>query len=277
VNRTHRLRLGLAVCVLLFAGTARAQTKPAPETYKPVVGMPGKDAVWVPTTAAMIEKMLDMAKITPTDFVMDLGSGDGRAIIAAAKRGVRGLGVEYNADLVEFSKRRAAEAGVADKASFVQGDMYAADISKATVLALFLLPSNLEKLAPKFLALPPGSRIVANTFWIPDWDADESQTLQSDCDNWCTAHLFIIPAQVQGSWRLPQGQLALTQTFQKVTGTLTAPDKTSTAVTGRLRGNALTLTIGGAEYTGVVQGDTITGSRKAGSAASTWTATRISK
>jgi len=276
VNRTHRLPLGVVVTMLLSAGAALAQTT-APEAYKPVVGMPGKDAVWVPTTAAMVEKMLDMAKVTPKDFVIDLGSGDGRTIIAAARRGVPGMGVEFNADLVEFSKRRAAEAGVGDKASFVQGDMYAADISKATVLALFLLPSNLEKLAPKFLALPPGSRIVANTFWIPDWDADESETLQSDCDSWCTSHLFIIPANVQGSWRMPQGQLALTQKFQKLTGTLTAANGTTTPVTGRLRGTAVTLNIGDAEYAGQVQGNTIKGSAKGGSAPSSWTATRASK
>src|SRR5918993_3122875 len=138
------------------------------------------------TPAAVVEKMLDMAKITPQDFVMDLGSGDGRNIIAAAKRGANGLGVEFNPDMVELSRRQAAAAGVADRAKFVEGDMYAADISKATVLALFLLPHNLTKLTPKFLALKPGSRIVGNTFAPEGWAADETETISEDCVSWCT-------------------------------------------------------------------------------------------
>src|SRR6188474_499670 len=124
----------------------------------PFVGQPGKDVIWVPTPYVLVEKMLDLAKVTPQDFVMDLGSGDGRNIIAAAKRGARALGVEYNPDMVEFSKRTAAAAGVAERAMFVQGDMYEADISQATVLALFLLTENLNRLAPKFLSLRPGTR-----------------------------------------------------------------------------------------------------------------------
>ena len=193
--RTHALLLSLAISTVSLATPAvlsgaagpsgqtgqaqagQAQAAADKESYKPIVGMPGRDAVWVPTSHAMIEKMLDVAKVTPKDFVMDLGSGDGRAIIAAAKRGVRGRGVEFNPELVEFSKREAAAAGVADKAEFVQGDMYEADISKATVLALFLLPSNLEKLKGKFLDLPPGSRIVANTFWVEGWEPDHTEKL----------------------------------------------------------------------------------------------------
>ena len=175
VSSSNRHRIGTAAAVLALTAALGAQTAQKP--YEPVVGQGGKDAVWVPTGAAMVEKMLDHAKVTPQDFVIDLGSGDGRTIIAAARRGARGLGVEYNPDLVEFSRRQAAAAGVADKASFAQGDMYAADISKATVLALFLLPSNIEKLVPKFLELPPGTRIVANTFWVPEWTPDDTQTL----------------------------------------------------------------------------------------------------
>src|SRR5512134_3741987 len=116
-------RIAPLLCLTLVAQTqGRAQTA-AQEPYKPTVGQQGKDVVWVPTTEAMVEKMLDHAQVTPADFVMDLGSGDGRMIIAAAKRGARGMGVEYNSELVEFARRRAADAGVADKASFVQGDM----------------------------------------------------------------------------------------------------------------------------------------------------------
>ena len=249
--------------VLMLSATAWAQAPAAGDTYKPTVGQQGKDAVWVPTSAALVEKMLDMAKITPKDFVMDLGSGDGRNIIAAAKRGVPGLGVEYNEDLVAYSKRMAAEAGVSDKASFVQGDMYAADISKASVLALFLLPANLEKLVPKFLDLKPGSRIVVNTFWVDGWEPDETETLTEGCENWCTAKLFIIPAKAEGKWKVPNGVLSLTQTYQMVEGTFSPDDGGGPVpVKGRLRGERLTLQVGDTEYEGRIHGDSIEGSAR---------------
>ncbi len=266
--------VGLGVAVAAQAqGTA--QTSTAQEPYKPTVGQNGKDVVWVPTTEAMVEKMLDHAKVTREDFVMDLGSGDGRMIIAAAKRGARGLGVEYNPDMVEYAKRRATEAGVADKTAFVQGDMYEADISKATVLALFLLPSNLEKLVPRFLELPPGTRIVANTYWVSDWTADDTLTMEQDCDNWCTSRLFIIPAKVQGSWRLPEGVLTLTQKYQEFEGTYTPTSGAAMTVKGRLLGRTITLTMDGAEYEGTVNGDTIEGMEKGNSSAPKITATRM--
>jgi len=260
------------VCVGLLTGTQGwAQTT---EPYKPTVGQPGKDAVWVPTSEAMVETMFDHVKLTPQDFVIDLGSGDGRTIIAAAKRGARGLGVEYNAELVEYSKRQAAEAGVSEKAAFVQGDMYAADISKATVLALFLLPSNIEKLVPKFLDLPPGTRIVANTYWTSGWTADDTRTLEDGCDTWCSSHLFIIPAKVQGSWRVADGVLSLTQRYQMVEGAYTPTGGTPGQVKGRLRGNAITLTLDGVEYEGTVSGDTIQATAK-GASPARFPATRI--
>ena len=183
VDLRFRAAAGLAATLALVGVlglTAGAQQTappppPPPQTYEPTVGQPGKDVVWVPTPPELVERMLDMAKVTPQDFVMDLGSGDGRNIIAAAKRGARAIGVEYNPDMVELSRRQAKEAGVADKATFVQGDMYEADISKATVMALFLLPTNLEKLQDKFLALKPGSRIVLNTFTIGGWEPEHRE------------------------------------------------------------------------------------------------------
>src|SRR5256885_2199880 len=165
-----RLFESLLVLCLMVAGTAVSAETPQ-ESFQPVVGQEGKDVVWVPTPQALVEKMLDMARVTPQDYVVDLGSGDGRNVIAAAKRGARALGVEFNPSMVDFSQRNAAKHGVADKATFVQGDMYEADISQATVLALFLLPENLRKLTPKFLALRPGTRIVANHFGIEGWEA----------------------------------------------------------------------------------------------------------
>ena len=266
-------RLFLAACFVSLAAIAQ-QTPETKEPYEPVEGQAGKDVVLVPTPLVLVEKMLDMARVTPRDFVMDLGSGDGRNIIAAAKRGARALGVEYNPDMVELSRRNAAREGVADKAQFVQGDMYEDDISQATVLALFLLTENLNRLAPKFLALKPGSRIVVNGFEIDDWKFDETGRAEGDCMSWCTAYLYIVPARVEGTWRLPQGgRLKLEQKFQQLTGTLTAGGTSTPITNGRLRGDQIRFTVGGTEYTGRVNGDTMSGDLK-GSATGAWTATR---
>jgi hypothetical protein len=259
MNVLERSTLTATLLLALAAGLqAQAPSSPAAQQpYEPTVGQAGKDSVWVPTPPSLVEKMLDHASVTADDFVMDLGSGDGRNIIAAARRGARGLGIEYNPDLVEYSKRQAAAAGVSDKAMFEQGDMYEADISRATVLALFLLPTNLEKLAPKFMELTPGTRIVVNTFWVQGWTPDDTIKLESDCESWCTSHLVIVPARVQGEWRAGDGVLALTQTYQQVEGTYTAAGGTPEAVKGSLRGTDLTLTVGGTEYRGAVNGRTI--------------------
>jgi len=267
-------RLFLAACFVSLAAIAQQVPETKEQPYEPIEGQAGKDVVWVPTPLVLVEKMLDMARVTPRDFVMDLGSGDGRNIIAAAKRGARALGVEYNPDMVELSRRNAAREGVADKAQFVQGDMYEADISQATVLALFLLTENLNRLAPKFLALKPGSRIVVNGFEIDDWKFDETGRAEGDCMSWCTAYLYIVPARVEGTWRLPQGgRLKLEQKFQELTGTLTAGGTSTPITNGRLRGEQIRFTVGGTEYTGRVDGDTMSGDLK-GSATGAWTATR---
>src|SRR5688572_21815998 len=277
-KRSHMRTASLAAVITLtgLVATTAAQTAQAPpaaEPYKPTVGQSGKDVVWVPTPPELVEKMLDMAKVTPQDYVMDLGSGDGRNIIAAAKRGATAVGVEFNHDMVELSRKQAAAAGVSDKATFIEGDMYEADISKATVLALFLLPHNLNKLTPKFLNLPPGSRIVGNTFAPEGWAADESETVGGECVSWCTSLLWIVPAKAEGTWKLPTGELTLKQEFQMVSGTLTSGG-TSTAVSGKLRGDQITFTAGNAEYTGRVAGDAMEGSVKGGGTDTKWTASR---
>jgi SAM-dependent methyltransferase len=259
------LAISLSAPVALAAQQAPPQPQP-PRPFEPEIGQPGKDVVWVPTTPELVEKMLDMAAVTPQDVVMDLGSGDGRNIIAAAKRGARGVGFEYNPDMVALSERLAREAGVADKAAFVQGDMYEADISNATVMALFLLPSNLEKLRDKFLRLKPGSRIVMNTFAIPEWEPDETEKIEGECSSWCTSLLYYVPAQVSGTWKLPQGELVLSQRFQIVSGTLTAGGKSVPITNWKLRGDQITFTAAGTDYAGRVIGDRIEGAN--------WTATR---
>ena len=264
----------LALSFVSLTGPLFAQDAAADKPFEPTVGQEGKDVIWVPTPFVLVEKMLDMAKVTPKDFVMDLGSGDGRNIIAAAKRGATATGVEFNPDMVELSRKQAAAAGVTDRATFIQGDMYEADISKATVLALFLLPHNLNKLVPKLLALKPGSRIVGNTFAPEGWAADESETIGGECSSWCTALLWIVPAKADGTWKVANGELTLKQEFQMVSGTLTAGGNT-TQVSGRLRGDLITLTGGGTEYAGRVTGDTIEGSAKTGGTSAPWSASRV--
>jgi hypothetical protein len=181
--------LALALCV---AVSAHAQT-PAEPPQQPYVGQPGKDVVWVPTPPTLVDRMLELAKVGPKDYVIDLGSGDGRNVIAAAKLGARALGVEYDSNLVHLSRKYAAEAGVADRARFIEGDMFEVDISKATVLALFLLPDNLARLKPKFERLRPGTRIVTNGYQIAGWEAAETAVAGGDCAPWCNAYLYIVP------------------------------------------------------------------------------------
>lgn len=261
----------LAGPVIAALIVAQAQTPPPPKPFEPSVGMAGKDVVWVPTSPQVVEKMLDVAKVTPQDLVMDLGSGDGRMVIAAARRGARAVGVEYNPDMVTLSRGHAKEAGVDARASFEQGDMYEADISKASVMALFLLTANLDKLKDKFLALKPGSRIVLNTFDITGWEPDEKVIVEDGCTSWCTVVLHIVPARVEGVWRFGNGELRLSQEFQKLTGELAAGDSTRT-VTGSLKGEEIALTIGGVQYTGRVAGDRMEG--VSGPQRQAWTANR---
>jgi SAM-dependent methyltransferase len=253
-------KTAVAACFTFVAATAFAQTKPKP--YEPHSGQEGKDVVWVPTPQALVEKMLDLAKVTPQDVVMDLGSGDGRTVITAAKRGARGIGVEFNPKMVELSNYNASEAGVTGKVTFIQGDLFEADLSKATVITMFLLPQINLKLRPKILELKPGTRIVSNSFTMDDWEADETSTVTEDCTSWCTALLWIVPAKVDGTWSSPQGDLVLQQKFQMVTGTMGGKPISD----GRLHGDQLTFTAGGAKQTARVNGKTMQGSN--------WTATR---
>jgi len=251
-------RLPFAFLLTVFASLALAQaTQTAPSTYEPTVGQEGKDVVWVPTPQAVVDKMLDMAKVTPADFLMDLGSGDGRTVITAAKRGARALGVEYNPDMVELSKRNALKESVADRASFVKADLFQTDFSKATVITMFLLPEINLKLRPKILALKPGTRIVSNTFTMGEWEADQTAELGAGgggCDNsWCTALLWIVPARVAGTYKVPQGEVTLKQQFQMLSGTLRTGGKTL-ALKGKVNGEEIAFKAGGWDYRGKLNG-----------------------
>ncbi len=211
-------RLIPALALALIAALSLAQAQREPD-YQPSVGQEGKDVVWVPTSQALIDKMLDTAKLTPSDFHMDLGSGDGRTVITAAKRGSRSVGIEYNPDMVELSKRNAAKEGVADKATFMKADLFETDFSKADVLTLFLLPNINVRLRPKILEMKPGTRVVSNSFDMGDWTPDERVTVAEGCSNYCNALFWIVPANVQGNWKLPNGELALEQKYQNLSGT----------------------------------------------------------
>ena len=246
----------LAFLLALFSALALAQTQKAPSTYEPTVGQEGKDVVWVPTPQALVDKMLDMARVTPKDFVMDLGSGDGRTVITAAKRGVPALGIEYNPDMVELSRRNAERAGVSGRATFTKADLFETDFSQASVITMFLLPDINLKLRPKILALKPGTRVVSNTFTMAEWQADETATISEEAgctSSWCTALLWIVPARAAGSHKLPQGELTLKQEFQMLTGTLKAEGRTL-AVQGRVRGEEVSFSAGGREYRGRLNG-----------------------
>ncbi len=273
-NRMYHL---LSVMLLsALAATAHAQPQPANDQYEPRVGQEGKDVVWVPSPQALVNKMLDMAKVTPKDYVIDLGSGDGRTVITAAKRGAKALGIEYNPEMVELSKRNAAKEGVSDKATFVKADLFESDLSQATVITMFLLPDINIKLRPKILDLKPGTRIVSNTFTMGEWAADETATVNGDCVSYCNALFWIVPAKVTGTWQLPQGELTLKQTFQMVSGTLKSGNNTTQIANGRLRGDQISFTAGGAQYTGRVNGNAIEGTLKGGSNGK-WSATRLGK
>jgi hypothetical protein len=244
----------LSATLLVNVAPDLSFAQPAKE-FQPEVGQAGKDVVWVPTPQALVDKMLEMAKVTPKDYVIDLGSGDGRTVITAAKKGSKALGIEYNPDMVELSKKNAAKEGVSDKASFMKADLFESDFSQAQVITMFLLPSINLKLRPKILDLKPGTRIVSNSFDMEDWKPDQTERVEG-CTNWCTAYLWIVPAKVQGTWKTPQGEIALKQTFQNVTGTL-KNGNVVTPINGKLNGEQISFSGAGVQYTGHVQGNTM--------------------
>jgi SAM-dependent methyltransferase len=247
----------IALGISLAANTAFAQSV----EYKPEVGQPGKDVVWVPTSQALVEKMLDMAKVTASDYVIDLGSGDGRTVITAAKRGARAHGIEYNPDMVELSKKSAEKEGVAGRATFAKADIFESDFSQATVITLFLLPNLNLRLRPQLLALKPGTRVVSNSFTMGEWQDDETFTLDArdNCNYWCVAHFWVVPAKAEGTWRTSFGELTLKQTFQMLEGTLRDTSGATVKVSGRLRGEQITISAGNTTYTGHVTGAAMQG------------------
>ena len=201
-----------------------AFTLPAAAQFQPQVGQAGKDVIWVPTPDDVVERMLIMAQVTPNDNVWDLGAGDGKiAIMAAKKFGARATGIEYNPDMVKHANANAEKAGVAGsgqgKAVIRHGDIFATDFSSATVITLYLLPALNMKLRPQILSMRPGTRVVSHSFSMEDWEADEISTLDGR-----RAYFWMVPANVMGGWSLELGgqkaDMTIDQTFQKISGNI---------------------------------------------------------
>ena len=252
-------RVAVVLCLLLTVAAGYAQGA----DYTPEVGQEGKDVVWVPTQETLVETMLNMAKVTSSDYVVDLGAGDGCIVIAAAKRGATALGIEYNPDLVEFARRTAIEEGVSERATFEKADIFESDFSNATVITMFLLTSLNLELRPTILDMKPGTRIVSNSFGMDDWEPDETRTVIEGNSSYNTAHLWIVPAKVHGTWQLDNGQIYFNQSFQNVTGILNIVGN-GINITGKLDGDKISFNAGGIEYTGIVSGDTISGTHDGG-------------
>ncbi len=278
----RKLSLLSAVAALVMNGIAVgsvwADAAPAPEKagaanapFTPQSGQAGKDVVWVPTPQALVDRMLDMAQVVKQDYLIDLGSGDGRTVITAAKRGTRALGIEYNPEMVALAKGNAETEGVSALATFERADIFQSDFSKASVITLFLLPELNLRLRPILLNMKPGTRVVSNTFNMGDWTADETIDAGGDCTSWCTAHKWIVPAKVSGNWQLAGGQLVLTQIFQALDGSLTVAGKPMPIADAKMNGAEIAFTVGGQRYTGKVEGTTMKGSIEGGGS---WSATR---
>ncbi len=270
-------RLGAAALVLAICASgvmAQAQkAAPAAKGFEPQVGQAGKDVIWVPTSQALIDAMMKIGKVTARDVLYDLGSGDGRTVITAAKIGARAYGIEFNPDMVELSKQSAAKAGLSERATFTKADLFETDFSQANVITMFLLSSINLKLRPKILDLKPGTRIVSNTFTMDNWKEDESVNVTEGCSNYCTAYFWMVPAKVGGTWNLGKSELTLNQEFQMVSGTLTADGKT-VPVSGRLRGEQLSFSAAGAQYEARVNGNAMAGTRKEGGSSGAFSAAR---
>jgi hypothetical protein len=257
----------------LALGGVNAQDAQSAQAYEPVVGQHGKDVMWVPTGESLVDIMLRMAEVTPRDYLVDLGSGDGRTVITAAQGGTRAHGIEYNPKLVALSRQAAEKAGVADKATFVEGDIFEEDFSDASVVTLFLLPELNQQLRPILLDMKPGTRVVSNSFDMGDWAPDE--TIQAGahiCRTYCTAYKWTVPAKVEGDWKLgDEGTLSLKQKYQILSGYLDVGGEQHEIRDARMQGKQIAFTANGQRYTGQVDTDKITGQDGAGKQ---WSAAR---
>lgn len=270
-----RIVLGTLISAAALLPIAHAQVKEAaPAPYAPKPGQQGKDVIWLPTAEALVDRMLELADLQKSDYLIDLGSGDGRTVITAAKRGARAHGIEYDADLVAYSKRQAKAEGVEKTATFERGDIFETDFSKATVVTLFLLPDLNLRLRPTLLDMKPGTRIVSNSFDMGDWVPDDQVSVYDDCQSFCDAYKWIVPAKVEGTWMIDGHELKLTQTYQMVEGTYNRFGKDDPIRYGRLNGKEIVFTVNGERFGGIVEGDSMRGKRSNGQS---WSGVRHKK
>ena len=216
LNRTALAHFAALIAALTLSLPAAAQQKP----YEPQVGQAGKDVIWVPTPDEVVDRMLRMAQTTPNDYVVDLGAGDGKIAIAAAKKfGARSLGIEYNPEMAKHAQGNVEKAGVTGRARIMQGDIFATNFSDATVVTMYLLPGLNMKLRPTLLAMRPGTRVVSHSFTMEDWEADEISSMDGR-----RAYFWVVPANVHGGWAMESGgeknELVFEQRFQKIEGTI---------------------------------------------------------
>jgi len=269
-----------APVALLFACTLPATAQQKDKEYEPQVGQAGKDVIWVPTPDEVVQRMLRMAQVTANDYVVDLGAGDGKIAIAAAKTmGARSLGIEYNPDMAKHAQRNVEKAGVQGKAKVVQGDIFASDFTSATVITMYLLPALNMKLRPQILAMRPGTRVVSHSFTMEDWEPDETSSMDGR-----RAYLWIVPANVMGSWNVEMGgeraDLTLEQKFQKLEGHVQLGTIQGGLREARLRGFLISFayvdnTGVRRDFTGRVTGTKMEGSFRSDSGAEgRWTATK---
>jgi SAM-dependent methyltransferase len=212
------------------------------EQYKPRIGQDGKDVVWVPTSNSLVTIMLQTAKVTPKDLVYDLGSGDGRIAIAAAKDfGARAVGIEFNPEMAQLAQRNVDRSGVADRVKIINGDIFIEDFSSATVVTMYLLPELNLSLRPTILKMKPGTRVTSHAFDMGDWEAD------IEIEGPARAFYWVVPAQVEGEWLISGLErdrtiLKLTQHFQKIGGTIQIGNEQQTILNPRLNGATLSFT-----------------------------------
>ena len=272
------LRL-LLVSALLFAAPAYAQK------YEPHVGQAGKDVIWVPTPDEVVDRMLTMAQVGPGDIHFDLGAGNGKIAIAAAKRGANATGIEYNPEMANYANEQAKAAGVygtgPGKATIRQADIFATDFSKATVITLYLLPTLNMKLRPQILSMKPGTRVVSHSFTMEDWEADEISSLDGR-----RAYFWLVPAQVGGTWSLEgagntRTEIGIEQTFQKINGWVHLSKQVQGGLRdARLRGSDIAFAYVDAsglrrDFTGKVDGKKMEGTfRDAKGQEGRWSATK---
>jgi SAM-dependent methyltransferase len=270
MKKFERVCLLALTLTLLFSFSL---TSSLAQEFEPYSGQPGKDVIWVPTPEDQAEVMLDLAEVTAADYVIDLGSGDGRIVIAAAKRGARALGIEFNPDMVKLSEKNAEKAGVSDRASFIQADIFESDFSKASVITMYLLPDLNLKLRPKILDMEPGTRVVSHAFNMGDWEADKSVTSGGRY-----LYLWTVPARVDGDWTWMENNnpaaLHLDQKFQFIEGTIATKKNACTIQDAKLRGDQIAFTCGKQYYSGQITLDQIRGIVQYQTTESEWIATR---